>query len=229
VSIPDAKPSTARAATIHIPVPRHVEAGEAQGELSGSRSQETMLPLGLTIVFCSPMMYPSIDISPDPISVHLSSHSSHPSAGLTPLSSICEALAMVHLERTLALVMSAVAEAAPSSFVTTQAMQPTGEAAHTMNNEWYWAINNDGWYKYKPNQHINGVKLCWENPDIPDYATYLKPELQAGNPMLLGSMGPGQPICGYDLQVQPFHTAEPEHFPEATFDLLSSPLNPCID
>jgi hypothetical protein len=98
-----------------------------------------------------------------------------------------------------------------------------------MSNKWYRAINNDSWYKYKPDQHISGVKLCWENPNIPDYTTYLKPELQARNLMLWGSMGPGQPIYGHDLQAQPFHTAELKHFPEATFNLLSNPLNPCID
>jgi hypothetical protein len=53
--------------------------------------------------------------------------------------------------------------------------------------------------------------------------------MQAENPMLLGSMGPGQPIYDHGLQAQPFHAAEPEHFPEATFDLLSNPLNPHID
>jgi hypothetical protein len=110
-----------------------------------------------------------------------------------------------------------------------QVTQPSREAAHTMRNEWYRAINNCSWYKYKPDQHTSGVKLHWENPDIPDYAAYLKPELQARNPMLLGSMGPGQPIYGRDLQAQPFHATEPEHFPEATFDLLSNLLNPCIN
>jgi hypothetical protein len=98
-----------------------------------------------------------------------------------------------------------------------------------MSNEWYRVINNDSWYKYKPDQHINGVKLHWENPDIPDYTAYLKLEMQARNLMLLGSMGPGQPIYGHNLQVQPFHTAELEHFPEATFDLLSNPLDLHID
>jgi hypothetical protein len=98
-----------------------------------------------------------------------------------------------------------------------------------MSNEWYRAISNNGWYKYKPDQHINGVKLCWENSNIPDYAAYLKPEMQAGNLTLLGSMGPGQPIYGCNLQVQPFHAAEQEHFPEAPFNLLSNLLDPCID
>jgi hypothetical protein len=42
-------------------------------------------------------------------------------------------------------------------------------------------------------------------------------------------MGPVQPIYGHDLQAQPFHAAELEHFPETTFDLLSNPLDPCID
>jgi hypothetical protein len=98
-----------------------------------------------------------------------------------------------------------------------------------MNNEWYRAINNDGWYKYKPDQHISGVKHCWENHDMPDYTTYLKPEIQAGNPMLMGSMGPGQPIYGTDLQAQPYHAMELEHFPEVSFNCLFNLLNPHID
>jgi hypothetical protein len=93
-----------------------------------------LLP-GLTIVLSSPTMHTPIDISPDPISVYSSSHSSHPSAGLTPPSSAHEALAMVHLERTLVLVRHAIAEVDPSSSITTQVMQPSGEAAHTMSNE----------------------------------------------------------------------------------------------
>jgi hypothetical protein len=228
-SIPATGSSTVRASAILIPVPKHVEAGEMQGKLSSSQSQETMHPPGLTIVLSSPTIHMPIDISPDPISVHLSSHSSHPLAGLTPPSSAHEALAMAHLERTLVLVRSAVVEAAPFSSITTQVTQPSGKAAHIMSNEWYRAINNDSWYKYKPDQHINGVKLHWENPDIPDYATYLKPELQAGRPMLLGSIGPRQPIYGHNLQAQPFHAAELEHLPKATFDLLSNPLDPHID
>jgi hypothetical protein len=98
-----------------------------------------------------------------------------------------------------------------------------------MSNEWYWAINNDGWYKYKPDQHISRVKLHWENPNMPDYATYLKPEMPAGNPMLLGSMGPGQPIYGTDLQAQLYHAAEMKAFPEISFDCLSNPLNSHLD
>jgi hypothetical protein len=136
---------------------------------------------------------------------------------------------MVHLERTLALVRSAVAEATPSSSYTMQVMQPPAEAAHTMSNEWYRAINNDGWYKYKPDQHISRVKLRWENPNMPDYAAYLKPEMQVGNPMLMRSIGPGQPIYGMDLQVQPYYAMELEHFPEVSFNCLANLLNPHID
>jgi hypothetical protein len=106
-----------------------------------------------------------------------SQFSSHPLVGLPPPPLAHEALAMAHLERTLMLVRSVVAEATPSTSYTTQAMQPPAEVAHTMSNEWYRAINNDGWYKYKPDQHISGVKHRWENPDMPDYATYLKPEM----------------------------------------------------
>jgi hypothetical protein len=98
-----------------------------------------------------------------------------------------------------------------------------------MSNEWYRAINNDSWYKYKPDQHISRVKLHWKNPDMPEYTTYLKLEMQAGNPMLMGSIGPEQPVYSTDLQAQPYHTAELEHFPEVSFDHLSNLLNPCIN
>jgi hypothetical protein len=47
--------------------------------------------------------------------------------------------------------------------------------------------------------------------------------------MLMGSMGPGQPIYGTDLQAQLYHTTELKHFPEVSFDCLSNPLDPRID
>jgi hypothetical protein len=149
-SEPAAKPSVTGTTTIPIPVPRHVEAREVQGKLPSSGGQETMLLPGLTIVLSSPTMHTPINISHDPISVHSSSQSSHPLAGLTLPQSAHEALAMAHLERMLALVQSAVMEATPSLSFTTQAMQPSAEVAQTMSNEWYRAINNDSWYKYKP-------------------------------------------------------------------------------
>jgi hypothetical protein len=225
-SIPTTKSNTTGTSAIPMPTSRHVKVRETQGKLPSSEGQETTLPSGLTIVLSSPMSHTPINISPDSISMHSSSHSSHPSAGLTPPPSAYEALAIAHLERTLVLVRSAIMEATPFSSVMTQVMQPSGEVAHIMSNEWYRAINNDSWYKYKSDQHINGVKLHWENINMPDYATYLKPEMQAGNPTLMGSMGPGQPIYGCNLQAQPFHAAKPEHFPKATFDLLSNCFDP---
>jgi hypothetical protein len=229
VSSTAAEPDTTGTTAIPIPAPGHVETREMQGKLSSSGGQETLLPPGLTIVFSSPTLHTPASLSPEAISMHSSTQSSHPLAGLTPPPPAQEALAMAHLERTLVLVRSAVAEATLSSSYITQVTQPPAEVAHTMSNEWYQAINNDGWYKYKPDQHISGVKLCWENPDMPNYATYLKPEMQAGNPMLMGSMGPGQPIYGMDLQAQPYHAVEPEHFPEVSFDRLSNLLDPHID
>jgi hypothetical protein len=46
---------------------------------------------------------------------------------------------------------------------------------------------------------------------------------------LMGSIGPGQPVYGTDLQAQPYHAVEPEHFYEASFNCLSNLLNPHID
>jgi hypothetical protein len=120
-SLPTTKPSTTGTATIPISVSRHVMAEEMQGEQPSSGSQETMLPLGLTIVLSSPMLHTPINNSPNAISMHSLSHFSHPSARLTSPQSAYKALAMAHLERTLALVRSAVAKATPSTSTTTQA------------------------------------------------------------------------------------------------------------
>jgi len=96
-------------------------------------------------------------------------------------------------------------------------------------NQHYRALRMDGWYKYKPEQHVSNIKLRWEDPENPNYATYLKPEMQAGNPMILGAMGPGEPVYGRNLNTQPFHAAEPRHFEPYSFDILANPLDPRID
>jgi len=75
-------------------------------------------------------------------------------------------------------------------------------------------LKTDGWYKYKPEQHVAHIKLRWEDPENPNYTTYFKPEMQVGNPMLLGSMGPGQPVYGRNLNALPFHAA---HQQKSTF------------
>jgi len=76
-------------------------------------------------------------------------------------------------------------------------------------NEHYRALKTDGWYKYKPKQHVSHIKLQWEDPENPNYAAYLKLEMQAGNPMILGAMGPREPVYGRNLNTLPFHAAEP--------------------
>jgi len=96
-------------------------------------------------------------------------------------------------------------------------------------NEHYRALRTDGWYKFKPEQHISNIKLRWEDPNEPRYAAYLKTEMQAGNPMLLGAMGPGEPVYGRNLNALPFHTAEPRGFIPYTFDVLANPLDPRVD
>ena len=133
---PIIKSSTLETATIAVPLPGHMKTREVQGKLPSSGGQETALPPGLTIVlsFLS-MQHAPIDISPNSITIHSSSHSSHPSARLTSPLPACEALAMAHLERTLALVRSAMAEATPSSSFITQVTQPFKESAHIMGNK----------------------------------------------------------------------------------------------
>src|SRR6267142_2201410 len=53
--------------------------------------------------------------------------------------------------------------------------------------------------------------------------------MQAGNPMLLGAMGPGEPVYGRNLNALPLHAAEPQGFTPYPFDLLANPLDPRID
>jgi len=47
--------------------------------------------------------------------------------------------------------------------------------------------------------------------------------------MLLGAMGPGEPVYGRNLNTLPFHTAEPQGFIPFPFDVLANPLDPRID
>ena len=96
-------------------------------------------------------------------------------------------------------------------------------------NEHYRALRTDGWYKFKPEQHISNIKLRWEDPNKPRYAAYLKTEVQVGNPMLLGAMGPREPMYRRNLNALPFHTAEPQGFIPYTFDMLANPLDPRLD
>src|SRR6267142_1245874 len=53
--------------------------------------------------------------------------------------------------------------------------------------------------------------------------------MQAGNPMLLGAMGPGEPVYGRNLNALPFHAAEPRGFTPYAFNVLTNPLDPRID
>jgi hypothetical protein len=176
-SITAAKSGAASTFTTQVPDAGQVEAREEEGKLPSSRSQEAVFPPGLTKVLSLPTSHMPVSLSLEAISIHSSTQSSHPLVGLTLPPPAWEALAMAHLERTLALVRSAVTEATLSLSYTMQATQPPAEAAHTMNNEWYQAINNDGWYKYKPDQHISRVKLHWENPNMPDCAHSMGLEL----------------------------------------------------
>src|SRR6267142_1954630 len=53
--------------------------------------------------------------------------------------------------------------------------------------------------------------------------------MQVGNLMILGSMGPRQPVYGRNLNAQPFYTAELQGFTNYSFEVLANPLDPCID
>jgi len=96
-------------------------------------------------------------------------------------------------------------------------------------NKHYRVLKTDGWYKYKPEQHISHIKLQWEDPENPNYAAYLKLKMQVGNPMILGAMGPREPVYRRNLNMLPFHAAEPQGFTTYPFDVLANPLDPHID
>jgi len=125
------------------------------------------------------------------------------------------------LEHTLEMLQEEVAAInCPSPTVASTPLPASTTSEPT--NEHYRALKTDSWYKYKPEQHVSYIKLRWEDPDNPRYAAYLKPEMQAGNPMLLGAMGPGEPVYGRNLNALPFHAAEPQGFTPYTFDVLAS-------
>src|SRR5882672_4214593 len=220
---PDVK--TAGASTLTVPsFTRCVEAREMQGELPSTGSQETTLPPGLTIIPSSPPpQRSSIDISPDSSSHQRTSSSSHPSAGVTPAAEAAGGMAF--LEQTLEMLQAEVAAINDPSPTIASTPLPASTASEPINDH-YRALRTDGWYKFKPEQHISNIKLRWEDPNNLRYAAYLKTEVQAGNPMLLGAMGPGEPVYGRNLNTLPFHTAEPRGFIPFPFDVLANPLDP---
>jgi hypothetical protein len=181
-SEPHAKSTASGATPIIIPPSSgHVKTRQVEGELPSTQSnQEMMLPPGLVIIPGSPLLSQSlIHLSPNIISIHSTSPSFHPSVGLTPPT---KAMAIACLERTLALVRDVMALATPStSHMSTVATQSSMPSDHI--NDRYHKMKTDGWYKYKPDQHITGLKLWWENPAEPSYTAYLKVEMQAGNPV----------------------------------------------
>jgi len=185
------------------------------------------LPPGLMIIPSSPPPQRApIDISPDSSSHRHLSLSSHPSASLTPAAEIPGSIEF--LEHTLEMLQEEVAGLnCPSPTISSTPLPASTSSEPT--NKHYRALKTDSWYKYKPEQHISHVKFRWEDPENPNYAAYLKPEMQAGNPMLLGSMGPGQPVYGRNLNALPFHAAEPQGFTSYTFNLFTNPLDPRID
>jgi len=186
-----------------------------------------MLPPDLRIIPSSPPpQRVPINISPDSSSHQHSSSSSHPSAGLTPAAEIPGSMAF--LEHTLVMLQEEVA-AMNNPSPTVASMPLPASTASEPTNEHYRALKTDGWYKYKPEQHVSHIKLRWEDPENPSYTAYLKLEMQVGNPMLLGVMGPGAPVYGRNLNTLPFHSAEPRGFTPYTFDVLANPLDPRID
>jgi len=153
---PDA--NAARATTLIIPSPtRRVETRETQGELPSTRDEETTLPPGLMIIPSSPPLQRApIDISPDSSSHQHSSSSSHPSAGLTPAAKIPGSIEF--LEHTLEMLQEEVAGLNCPSPTVASTPLPTSTTSE-LTNEHYRALKTDGWYKYKPEQHITHIKL----------------------------------------------------------------------
>jgi hypothetical protein len=217
------------ASTLTVPSSsRHVAPREAQGELPGSRNQEASCVPGLEVIPGTPPPHHSpTEASPDPTpqpSDPHSPHSSHPSAGLTPF----PGSPVEQMRQALELVREAIHRVNQSTHETPTEPSPS-DTPPEPTNTYYREMLSDSWYHFKPDQHISYLKLRWEDPNNPTYARYLKPEVRAGNPTLLGSMGPGEPVYTDNLLAQPFHTAEPRGTTPQSFDLLANPLDPCID
>jgi len=150
----------------------------------------------------------------------------HPSAGLTPAAEVPGSIEF--LECTLEMLQEKVAGLnCPSPTISSTPLPASTLSEPT--NKHYRALKTDSWYKYKPKQHVSHIKLQWEDLENLNYAAYLKLEMQAGNLILLGSMGLGQPVYGRNLNALPFHTAEPRGFTSYTFDLFTNPLDPRVD
>jgi len=147
-----------RAATLTVPSPtQHVETREMQGELPSAGGEETTLPPGLMIIPSSPPPQRApIDISPD-LSLHQHlSPSLHPSAGLTPAAEILGSIEF--LEHTLKMLQEEVVGLnRPSPTVASTPLPASTMSEPT--NEHYRALKTDGWYKYKPEQHVSHIKL----------------------------------------------------------------------
>ena len=127
-------------------------------------------------------------------------------AGLTPAAKIPGSIEF--LEQTLKMLQEEVVGLNCPSPTVSSTPLPTSTVSEPT-NEHYRVLKTDGWYKYKPEQHVSHIKLQWEDPENPNYAAYLKPEMQAGNHMILGAMGPREPVYGRNLNALPFHAAEP--------------------
>jgi len=153
---PDA--NVAGAATLTIPsFTRCVETTETQGELPSTGSEEATLPPDLRIIPTSlPPQRALIDISLDSSSHRNSSSSSHPSAGLTPAAEIPGSMAF--LECTLEMLQEEVATMNRPSPTIASTPLPASTASEPT-NEHYRALKTDGWYKYKPEQHVSHIKL----------------------------------------------------------------------
>src|SRR6202008_2367667 len=69
----------------------------------------------------------------------------------------------------------------------------------------------EGWYEFKPRQHISFITIPEDEHGPRMEAPFLKVEILSGDPTLLGTRGYGHPIYGVPLTALAFSTAPPEH------------------
>src|SRR6202008_4843212 len=64
----------------------------------------------------------------------------------------------------------------------------------------------EGWYEFKPAQHISFITILEDEHRPRMEAPFLKVEILLGDPTLLGTCGYGHPIYGIPLTTLPFST-----------------------
>jgi hypothetical protein len=83
----------------------------------------------------------------------------------------------------------------------------------------------DGWYKYLEGWHTS--KAVWQGGEHHDKEVghYLQPQLKCHKPVLLGTMGRGQPVYVMPLQAEPYTQEVPATFHAPPIESLVYPFD----